>query len=185
MKKINDIIEFFQLLKIRFIGNVPYQNLSLVGLFFGLNIYLKLERNWIPQELLIGVSIFSSILITVCFLNFYKQKLNLIWAFFHNLTYGFLITYLFIFSNNILSNNPEITKQYHIKNLKLVNGGGNIRTNTLKPEFVIEINGKDRVFSVNDSRFKQFVNNREAYLTIKRGFWNYDIVTSLKFKDEI
>ena len=97
----------------------------------------------------------------------------------------FLIASLFVLSNDILSNKPEITNQYHIKDLKLVHGKGNRRQSTLKPEFIIEINGKNRVFTVHDSRFKQFVNNRKAYLTIKKGFWGYDIVKSLKFESEI
>ncbi len=185
MKKINDIIEFFKLLKLRYAGNVPYQNIFIIGFFIGFITYFKLERNWIPIELLISITICSSILITISFWRFYKRELNLIWAFFHNLTYGFLISFLFVISNDILSNKPEITNQYYIKDLKLVYGNGNRRQSTLKPEFIIEIDGKDRVFNVHDSRFKQFVNNRKAYLTIKKGFWGYDIVKSLKFENEI
>ena len=155
-----------------------------MAFFFGISGYMALERNWVPIDLLIGITIISSILITLYFRRFYKKELGIIWAFFHNLTYGFLVSFLFLLSNDVLSNKTEITNQYPIKDLKLVSGKNGKRKSSLKPEFVIEINEKDRVFTVHDSRFKQFVNNRKAYLTIKKGFWGYDIVKSIKFEDE-
>ena len=184
MKKIYDIIEFFKLLKLRYIGNVPYQNISLIGLVFGLIGYNQLERNWVPINLLLAIAAVSSILITLIFWKFYKRELNLIWAIFLNLTFGLLVASLFLNSNDFLSNKPEIENQYRIKDLKLINGVGR-RNRDLNPEFIIEINEKNRVFTVHHSRFKQFVNNRNAYLTIKKGFWGFDIVKSLKFEGEI
>jgi len=184
LKKINDIIEFCKLLKLRYIGNVPYQNISLIGLVFGRMGYNSLERNWVPINLFLTITVVSSISITLIFFKYYKRELNLIWAIFHNLTIGLLVASLFISSNDFLSNKPEIENQYHIKDLKLINGFSSRKRN-LKPEFIIEINDEDRVFNVHHTRFKQFVNNRKAYLTIKKGFWGFDIVKSLKFEDEI
>ena len=184
MKKLNDIIEFFKLLKLRYIGNVPYQNISLVGLVLGFMGYNNLERNWVPINLLLTITVVSSIFITLIFFKYYKRELNLIWAIFHNLSIGLLVASLFISSNDFLSNKPEIEKQYHIKDLKLLNGFGRRKRN-LTPEFIIEINDEDRVFTVHHARFKQFVHNRKVYLTLKKGFWGFDIVKSLKFEDEI
>ena len=176
------MIDFLKLLKVRYLGNVPYQNIFLVGLFLGFLGYLELERNWVPMHIFILIIVLSSCLITLCFWRYYQKELNLVWAFFHNLSWGFLVVFLFMQSNNILSYQTEVTNRYHIEDIELVSRKRN-RRSVLKPKITIEVNGKDREFTVSDHKFKQIVDRREVYVTIKKGFWGYDIVKSLKFDE--
>ena len=187
MNFIDKAFEFFQLLKVRSIGNISYQNISIIGLYFGWILYDGLERNWIPIYLIIGIILITAVSTTFIFIKFYKMKLGVVWSIFHNLTIGLLIAFLFMKSNDFLSSEPIITKEYHMTDLSLVHGtrqSGKLRSSVLEPKISVEIDGMIKNFTLHHSRSKSATHTRKVNVGIKKGFWNYNIVKTLKLANE-
>ncbi|MDF4202168.1 hypothetical protein PXD56_04345 [Maribacter sp. SA7] len=185
MNSIDKAVDFLRLLKVRNIGNINYQNIAIIGLFSGWIVYNSLERNWIPINLIIGIVLISAIGTSIIFFKFYKTKLGLVWSIFHNLTIGLLVVFLFVKSNNFLSSEPIVTKEYYITNLLLEHGTNGKRSSSgLKPKITVEINGMSKNFTLHTSRSKSATHTRKVIIGIKKGFWNYNIVKSLKLANE-
>ena len=61
---------------------------------------------------------------------------------------------------------------------------GRLRASVLKPKISIEIDGMNRNFTLHHSRSKSATHTRKVIIGIKKGFWNYNIVKSLKLANE-
>ena len=132
-----------------------------------------------------GIVLISTIGTSIIFFKFYKTKLGLAWSIFHNLTIGLLVAFLFMKSNNFLSSKPIVTKEYYITNLSLEHGTSGKRSSSgLKPKITVEINGMSKNFTLHTSRSKSATHTRKVIIGIKKGFWNYNIVKSLKLANE-
>ncbi len=180
-------LDFLNLFKVRSLGNVNYQNILIVGLLAGWIVYGRLERNWIPVELLLAITIITSIVITIIFKKFYKVKLGLKWSLFHNLGIGLIVTFFFMGSNDFLSSEPTITKEYHVSDFSLVHGtkqNGRRRSGVLNPKISIDFDGVKRSFTLHTSRSKKAIHTRTAIVGIKKGFWSYDVVKTIKLANE-
>ncbi|SNR14191.1 hypothetical protein [Tenacibaculum jejuense] len=187
MIDIDKTIDSLNLLKVREAGNINYQNIFLVGVALGAKLFLiDLERNWIPIELILAIIIIVTIIITLIYRKFYSNKLGLIWSSFHNLSIGIVAVYAFMLSNDILSNEPTITKKYKVSEMRLVHDTSKkigISSN-LKPKIIVEIDNIDREFKLHRSRSKYATHTRKVNIGIKKGFWGYDIVEKLKLDNE-
>ncbi|MEW7292827.1 hypothetical protein [Aquimarina sp. 2304DJ70-9] len=180
-------LDFFRLFKVRSLGNVNYQNILIVGLLVGWILYQGLERNWIPIELLLTIVVITSIISTLVFKKFYKIKLGLKWSLFHNLGIGLIVAFVFMESNDFLSSEPVITKEYYISDLSLVHGtkqNGRRRSSVLNPRISIEFDGIIKKNTLHHSRSKNAIHTRKAIVGIKRGFWNYNVVKTLRLENE-
>jgi hypothetical protein len=185
LNSISKALDFLRLLKVRSVGNINYQNIAIIGFFSGWILYNRFERNWIPVNLIIGIVIISAVGTTFIFIKFYKTRLGLIWSIFHNLTIGLLVAFLFMKSNDFLSSEPTITEEYYITDLSLEHGtNGKGSSSGLKPKISVEINGMSRNFTLHPSRSKNATQTRKVIIGIKKGFWNYNIVKSLKLANE-
>ncbi|WP_435138493.1 hypothetical protein [Formosa sp. A9] len=180
MSSILKTIDFFQFLKVRYAGNIPYQNILIVGLILGWFTYLGLERNWIPIKLIISITIIVSAIITFWFKKFYKNNLGFYWSFFHNIGIGLIFAFLFLKSNDLLSSKPIVYNNYRITDVRFVHGitSRGSRTSPMKPIISIDFKGTNKNFTLSPVDSKN-ITIRNAYMGVKEGFWNYDVIKSI------
>lgn len=177
------IVDFFKIFKPREKYGIYYQNISIVGLFSLLLIYWDLRNLLIPIETLIVVGLISTIAVTVLFIRFYKRELGLIWSFFHNITIGLIVVYLFIHSNDFLSLNTVETKDYYIERLELKYKTGNKGKSYLLPIITVKIDGIERKLKVSSYYFKDIQKTRHVLISVKQGFWKYPIIKNIELTD--
>lgn len=172
------IIDFFNLVKVREKFEIKYQNIIFFGLFALLLIYINSNHLLIPLIDLIIVGITSSVIITLIFFRFYRKRLSIMWALFHNLFLGLIVVYFFILTNNVFSRKPSITEKLYIEEVKLDYNGG--RNSGYHPTIKIKIRGKTHKISYHKARLKEVIKAKEAIVTLKEGFWGYWVVMDVQ-----
>ena len=143
-------------------------------------IYWDLRNLLIPIETLIVVGLISTIAVTVLFIRFYKRELGLIWSFFHNFTIGFIFVYLLIQTNDLLSTNDIVTKDYYIERLELQNKEARRGGSYLVPIITVKIDGIERKLKLSSYYFKDIQKTRHVLIGVKQGFWNYPIIKNIE-----
>lgn len=177
---INQVADFIKIFKPREKYGIYYQNIAIFGLFSLLLIYFDLRNLLIPIEALIFVGLVSSIAVTIVFIRYYKRELGLVWSFFHNLTIGFIVVYLFIQTNDIFSTNAVLTRNCYIERLELQYKTANRGGSYLLPIITVKINDIERKLKVSSYYFKDIQKTRHVLIGVKQGFWNYPIIKKIE-----
>lgn len=169
--------DFLNLIKIREEFGIIYQNIALVGLCCLVLMYKGYDEILIPVKDLAIIIICFDIIITLLFIRFYKQHMGLIWSWIHNLSYGFIAAFMFILTNDILSNRPSVQETTPIEKVYLTKTGRRMREITV---VVIKVEKRHLNFRYNSKKFKEAIRAKEALVTIKEGFWGYPVLTGIE-----
>jgi len=178
-KDINQITEVFKIFKPREKFGVYYQNISIIGLLCILLMIYESSNLLIPFKTLIIIGIISTISITLIFFRFYKRELGIIWSFFHNITIGFIIVFLFIKSNDYFSNKKVELQNYHIEKLELEYKQTD-KNSYLSPKIIVKLNDKEAELTMSSYYLKEIQNTKFVEIGVKEGFWNFPIIKSIK-----
>lgn len=182
-KDINQLIDFAHIFKAREKFGIYYQNISIIGLVCLLIIYFDFKNSLIPINILIWIGCVTSVLITLIFIKFYKRELGIIWSLFHNLTIGFIVIFIFLKSNDLLSTDKIETNDYYIQKLELKHKTERNRGSYLVPIITVKIDGIDRKLKLSSYYFKDAQKTRQVRIDLKKGFWNYPIIKNTQLID--
>lgn len=177
---ITQIVDLVRIFKPREKYGIYYQNISIIGFICLFLIYWDSINLLIPLEILILVGLISSFLVTIIFIRFYRRELGVIWSFFHNLTIGFICVYLLIQTNDLLSANDIVTKDYYIERLELKNKETRRGGSYLVPIITVKIDGVERKLKLSSYYFKDIQKTRHVLIGVKQGFWNYPIIKNIE-----
>lgn len=172
---ITKLTDFVHIFKRRYSLGLHYQNIAIIGIVCLYYIFWSRNTILIPAVILISITLITALLVTFFFRRFYK-KLGLIWSFFHNLTIGFIVVFLFIKSNDFLSDAPVKTADYFIKKIELGTVSKGRMGKEFAPVITVSIEGTDRKLKLHPYYFKYAQEARYVKLSIKEGFWKYPVI---------
>ena len=180
---INQLVDFAHIFKVREKFGIYYQNISIIGLACFLIMYFNLRNLLIPLNILIWIGGITSVLFTLIFVKSYTRELGIVWSLFHNLSFGLIVIFLFILSNDLLSTDKVKSNDYYIQKLELKYKTARRQGSYLVPIITVKIDGIDRKLKLDSYYFKDAQITRHVRIDLNNGFWNYPILKNIKLID--
>ncbi len=172
------------LFKIKIKNSIYYQPISIVGLICLPLLINQSKYTLIPFIEILAIIGISNLVITVSFWNFFKKKLNIYWSLIHNISYGCLFAFIFLFTNDILSTDNVKSEEYYIEKISNLNTGGRRQTTKNFTKFQIKIDGVIEEFTINANTSRPAYENRKVNIDLKNGFWNYKVVKDIRLEKQ-